>query len=54
MVALNMMYADYSEVAKKFGADKPEFYTCMAKAFLEDPDAGEGKLAKYMEHIPKG
>lgn len=51
LVALNMMYADYAEVAKKFGADKPEFYTCMAKAFLEDPDAGEGKLAKYMEVI---
>ena len=53
MVALNMMYADYSEVAKKFAADKPEFYVCMAKAFLEDPDAGEGKLAKYMEVIPE-
>lgn len=53
MVALNMMYADYSEVAKKFAADKPEFYVHMAKAFLEDPDAGDGKLAKYMEIIPK-
>lgn len=53
LVALNMMYADYSEVAKKFAADKPEFYVCMAKAFLEDPDAGEGKLAKYMEIIPE-
>lgn len=53
LVAINMMYADYSEVAKKFAADKPEFYTCMAKAFLEDPDAGEGKLAKYMEYIPE-
>lgn len=52
-VALNMMYADYAEVAKKFAADKPEFYVCMAKAFLEDPDAGEGKLAKYMEYIPE-
>lgn len=52
-VALNMMYADYCEVAKKFAADKPEFYVCMAKAFLEDPDAGEGKLAKYMEYIPE-
>lgn len=51
MVALNMMYADYAEVAKKFAADKPEFYVHMAKAFLEDPDAGEGKLAKYMEYI---
>ena len=53
LVALNMMYADYSEVAKKFAADKPEFYVHMAKAFLEDPDAGEGKLAKYMEYIPE-
>lgn len=52
-VALNMMYADYAEVAKKFAADKPDFYVCMAKAFLEDPDAGEGKLAKYMEYIPE-
>lgn len=52
--ALNMMYSDYADVAKKFGADKPEFYTCMAKAFLEDKDAGKDKLAKYMEHIPKG
>lgn len=52
-VALNMMYADYSAVAKKFAADKPEFYVHMAKAFLEDPDAGDGKLAKYMEVIPE-
>lgn len=53
MVAINMMYADYAEVAKKFGADKPEFYVCMAKAFLEDPDAKDGKLARYMEVIPE-
>lgn len=53
-VALNMMYSDYADVAKKFAADKPEFYTCMAKAFLEDKDAGKGKLSKYMEYIPKG
>lgn len=51
--ALNMMYSDYSDVAKKMGVDKPEFYTCMAKAFLDDEDAGEHKLAKYMEEIPK-
>ena len=53
MVALNMMYSDYADVAKKFGADKPEFYVHMAKAFLEDEDAGEDKLAKYMECIPE-
>lgn len=48
-----MMCTDSTEVARKFGTDKPEFYTCMAKAFLEDPDAGEGKLAKYMDVIPE-
>ena len=52
-VALNMMYSDYSEVARKMGVDKPEFYVHMAKAFLEDQDAGEHKLIEYMEHIPK-
>lgn len=53
-VALNMMYADYVEVAKKMQLNKDEFYLHMAKAFLMDEDAGEGKLAKYMEVIPKG
>lgn len=48
------MCTDSAEVAKKFSADKPEFYVHMAKAFLEDPDAGEGKLAKYMEVISRG
>lgn len=49
--AMNMMYSDYCEVAKKMNVDKPEFYACMAKAFLKDEDAGEGKLAKYMKHV---
>lgn len=52
-VAVNMMYSDYMPVAKKMGMDKEEFYCAMAKAFLDDPDAGEGKIAKYMENIPK-
>lgn len=52
-VALNMMYSDYCEVAKKMGMDKPDFYAHMAKAFLDDEDAGEHKLAKYMETIPE-
>ncbi len=52
-VALNMMYSDYCEVAKKMSVHKEDFYTCMAKAFLMDEDAVEDKLAKYMEAIPK-
>lgn len=50
-VALNMMHSDYCDVAKKMGVDRADFYACMAKAFLEDPDAGENKLAKYMERV---
>lgn len=52
-VALNMMYSDYCDVAKKMNVDRPEFYGCMAKAFLCDEDAGEHKLQKYMENIPE-
>lgn len=52
-VALNMMYADYCEVAQKMGVDRPDYYACMARAFLEDEDASEHKLAKYMERIAK-
>lgn len=50
-VAANMMYSDYCKVAKKFGADIPDFYGHMARAFLEDEDAGAGKLAKYFEIV---
>lgn len=49
--AMNMMYSDYCDVAKKMSVDRPEFYACMAKAFLMDKDAGEGKMAKYMKYI---
>ena len=49
--AMNAMYADYSKAAKKFGVDKPEFYACMAKAFLEDPDAVEDKVEMYNRYI---
>lgn len=49
--AMNAMYADYAKVAKKFGVDKPEFYACMAKAFLEDPDAVDNKVEEYYKHV---
>lgn len=49
--AMNMMYSDYCEVAKKMNIDRPDFYAHMAKAFLMDKDAGHGKLAKYMKYV---
>lgn len=52
-VALNAMYSDYCETAKKMNMDKPEFYAHLAKDFLKDKDAGPHKLRKYMETIPK-
>jgi hypothetical protein len=50
-VAANMMYSDYCGVAKKFGLDTADFYGHMAKAFLEDKDAGPDKLKNYFEEV---
>lgn len=52
-VAMNAMYSDHCETAKKLGMDKPEFYAHMAKDFLMDTDAKPHKLRRYMEHIAK-
>lgn len=51
--AMNAMYADYHQVAKKFGIDKQDFYACMAKAFIEDADAVDNKVEEYVKHIVK-
>jgi hypothetical protein len=51
--AINMMYSDYCEAAKKLGVDRADFYALMAKSFLEDKDAGPHKLQKYMMTIPE-
>lgn len=48
---MNMMYSDYSSVAKQMGFDKTDFYAMMAKAFLDDEDAGDMKLEKYHAYI---
>lgn len=45
----NAMYSDYGEVARKFGVTSPEFFVCMAKAWMEDKDAVEDKTAIYYE-----
>lgn len=52
-VALNMMYSDYVLVGQAMGMDRDDFYAQLAKAFLCDEDAEEGKLMNYMENIPK-
>lgn len=52
-VAINMMHSDYGPIAKQVGVDCDTMCAMMAKAFLKDEDAAEGKLEKYMEAIPK-
>lgn len=46
---MNMMYSDYCTVANKYNVGTPEFYACMAKAFLFDKDAKSpnAKMAAY-------
>ena len=50
-VAINAMYSDYCETAKKISKDTPEFYAHLAKDFLMDADAKPGKLRRYMTYI---
>lgn len=50
---MNALYTDYCKVAKKFGVDKVDFWVELAKAFMHDKDAGEGKVKKYYECIAK-
>lgn len=51
--AMNMMYSDYSGVAKKYGVGVTDFYADLAKAFLFDRDAGSPteKIAAYYHGI---
>lgn len=50
-LAMNMMYSDYMKAAKKLGVNKVDFYACMAKAFLDDKDAGPDKLRRYFHYV---
>lgn len=52
-VTLNIIYSDYCGVAKKLGVNTIDFYTCMAKAFLDDKDAVDDKLSAYYTYIVK-
>lgn len=44
---MNMMYSDFCKIAKNHSVDTPGFYADMAKAFLEDSDAVDGKAYAY-------
>lgn len=48
---MNMMYSDYCQAARDIGCNTVDFYAAMAKAFLEDADAPEDKIERYMEYI---
>ena len=50
-VAMNAMWNDYCETAKKMNIDRPDYYAHLAKDFLKDKDAKPHKLRRYMEHI---
>lgn len=50
-LAMCAMQSDYGKVAQKYNMDKPEFYADLADAFLSDPDAKRGKLARYYRDI---
>lgn len=49
--AMNMMYSDYSQVARDTGCNTVDFYAGMAKAFLCDADAPADKIERYAEYI---
>ncbi|MBD5099517.1 MAG: hypothetical protein HDT35_08260 [Clostridiales bacterium] len=52
--AMNMMYSDYCEAAKKNNASTVDFFADMAKAFLDDADARPDKLARYHKYVAMG
>lgn len=53
-IAMNLMYSDFFNAAKKANANNVDFYVNMAKAFLDDKDAGvDDKIAAYYEYIVK-
>lgn len=51
--AMNMIYSDFVNVAKKLGISNVDFYTGMISAFLDDKDISGDKLAKYYEYVVK-
>ncbi len=47
-LVMNMAWNDYKDTGDKYGAgNDPDFYFCIAKDFITDPDAKPYKVAKY-------
>lgn len=44
---LNMMYSDYAAIAQRYGAAIEDFCANMARMFINDKDAPEGKVRLY-------
>ena len=52
-VTMNMMYSDYCKAAEKVNASSVDFYAYMARAFVDDKDAGDGKISRYFSCVVK-
>lgn len=53
-ISINMLYSDYSTVAKKHGlGGSLDFYIDLTKAFLDDKDAKPNKLSNYYGSVVK-
>lgn len=50
---MNMLVSDYGKTAAKHGVDKPEFWADMAYDFINDSDAGPGKVGRYWRDIAR-
>lgn len=50
---MNAMHSDYHKAGEKFGVDTPDFYACLAKLFMDDPDAVDDKVGMYYNYIAK-
>lgn len=50
---VNAMYSDYYAVAQKYGLVAPEFFADLARAWIDDKDAKEGKAGLYWRYIVK-
>lgn len=51
--AINAMYSDFYKICKKHGVSNIAFYADLAKAFIDDPDAVDDKLAAYYFYVVK-
>ena len=52
-VTMNMMHSDYCKAAEKVNASSVDFYAYMARAFVDDKDAGDGKISRYFSCVVK-